>query len=58
MKIPEKLYINNYENNLKNLIQELKENNCDKKSIEKYDLSIDIKNIIYNFLNKIKINKI
>lgn len=58
IKIPEKLDINNYENNLKNLIQELKENNCDKKFIEKYDLSVDIKNIIYNFLNKIKINKI
>jgi acyl-[acyl carrier protein]--UDP-N-acetylglucosamine O-acyltransferase len=58
IKIPEDLNINYFENDLQTLIQDLKNNNCEKQYVEKYNLSIDIKNIVYNFLNKIKINKI
>lgn len=58
MKIPEKLNIIEYDNDLRNLIKDLKENECNSQIIEDYDLSNDIKKIIFEFLDKLKINKI
>jgi len=58
IKIPEELQIDNYENELKILIDELKKNNCDKEIIKKYKLPDNISTYIYNFINNITIKKI
>jgi acyl-[acyl carrier protein]--UDP-N-acetylglucosamine O-acyltransferase len=57
-KIPDELKIENYENELKKIIIDLKENNCDKYVIDKYQLPENISNYIYEFIKNIKIKKI
>ena len=58
IKIPEELQIDNYENELRNLINDLKNNNCNKELIKKYNLPDNIRSHIYNFINNITIKKI
>jgi acyl-[acyl carrier protein]--UDP-N-acetylglucosamine O-acyltransferase len=58
VKIPEELQINSYSNELINLIEDLKKNNCDKEIVKKYKLPENINYYIYDFLNTIKIKKI
>ena len=57
-KIPEELHMNKYENELINLISDLKQNNCDKELVRKYNLPDNISAHVYNFINHITINKI
>jgi hypothetical protein len=47
MKIPEQLKVCEYENELKKLIKDLKENKCKKDLIDKYNLPENIKFYIY-----------
>ena len=58
VKIPEELQIDNYENQIKDLIQDLKKNECNPKIVEKYKLPDNINSYIYEFLDKIKIKKV
>ena len=58
IKIPEELGIEKYENDMKELINELKANECDINLINKYNLPTKISSYIYNFFNEIKIKKI
>lgn len=58
VKIPKELNITKYENELKLLINELKENNCDLQLIHKYHLPSNIYTPIYDFLKQIKITKL
>lgn len=58
IKIPENFEIDKYESNIKNLIDDLKKNNCDIELVKKYDLPKYISDDIYEFLNLIKIKKI
>jgi acyl-[acyl carrier protein]--UDP-N-acetylglucosamine O-acyltransferase len=58
VKISNELDIEKYEKNLLEMISELKENNCDKSIIDKYNLPKNINDCIYEFLNIIKINKL
>lgn len=58
IKIPENIEIDKYENNIRNLIEDLKKNNCDIELVKKYNLSKNISDDIYEFLNLIKIKKI
>jgi UDP-N-acetylglucosamine acyltransferase len=57
-KIPENLEVEKYENEIRNLIDDLKKNNCDDELIKKYNLPKNILNDIYEFINLIKIKKI
>ena len=47
MKIPEKLNIIEYDNDLRNLIKDLKENECNSQIIEESNLHKDIKLSIF-----------
>ena len=58
MKVPEKLNIMEYDNDLRNLIKDLKENKCYSKFVEKSNLHKDIKFYIEDFLNYITIKKV
>ena len=58
MKIPENLNIFEYENEIQNLIKNLKENECDSKFIEESNLPKEIKFYIEDFFKYIKIKKI
>ena len=58
VKIPDELNIEQYDKELKLLIQNLKKNNCDLKIIESYGLPKYITKPIYNFFNYIQIQKI
>jgi|MGYP005653536951 acyl-[acyl carrier protein]--UDP-N-acetylglucosamine O-acyltransferase len=58
MKVPEKLNIMEYDNDLRNLIKDLKENKCYSKFVEKSNLPKDIKFYIEDFLNYITIKKV
>ena len=58
VKIPEELKIDTYENELRDLIEDLKKNNCDKELVKKYKFPENINYYIYDFLNTIKIKKI
>ena len=58
VKIPEELQIDTYNNELRNLIEDLKKNNCDKELVKKYKLPENINYYIYDFLNTLKIKKI
>lgn len=58
IKIPEELQINLYNNELINMIEDLKKNNCNKEIVKKYKLPKNINDYIYNFLDELKINKI
>ena len=58
MKIPGKLNIIEYDNDLRNLIKDLKENECNTQIIQKSNLPKDIKFYIEEFLNYITIKKV
>ena len=58
VKIPHDLNIGNYEHQLMELITELKQNKCDKNCIGKYQLSLDIRNYIHEFIDTLSIKKI
>lgn len=60
VKIPDNLQIllSENEDKLSSLIQNLKNNNCDLKIIESYELPESITSLIYNFFNKIIKRKI
>ena len=58
MKIPEKLNIIEYDNDLRNLIKDLKENECNSHIIEESNLPKDIKFYIEDFLKYITIKKV
>lgn len=58
IKIPENIEIEKYENDIRNLIDDLKKNNCDIELVKKYNLPKNILDDIYEFLNLIKIKKI
>lgn len=58
IKIPENLEIDKYENEIRNLIDDLKKNNCDIELVKKYNLPKNISDDINEFLNLIKIKKI
>lgn len=58
VKIPVNIEIDKYENDIRNLITELKNNNCDIELVKKYNLPLDIEKDINEFLNLIKIKKI
>jgi acyl-[acyl carrier protein]--UDP-N-acetylglucosamine O-acyltransferase len=58
MKIPENLEIYKYKESLEELILDLKNNNCSKEIVKKYDLSKEISKYVYEFLNYITIKKI
>ena len=58
IKIPKNLQVENYEDKLKDLVYNLKNNDCNKELIKNYDLPDNISIYIYKFLDFIKINKI
>ena len=58
VKIPENLFIEKYDEKIRLLIKDLKNNKCDNELVKKYDLPENIKSYIYNFLNTIEIKKI
>jgi acyl-[acyl carrier protein]--UDP-N-acetylglucosamine O-acyltransferase len=58
VKIPENLKLNEYELEIRNLLDDLKTNNCDKDIVNNYKLPDDILQPINNFMNFITINKI
>jgi acyl-[acyl carrier protein]--UDP-N-acetylglucosamine O-acyltransferase len=58
VKIPEKMEIDKYENDIRNLIEDLKKNNCDIELVKKYNLPKNILDDIYEFINLITIKKI
>lgn len=58
MKIPEKLNIIEYDNDLRNLIKDLKENECNSQIIEESNLPKNIKFYIEDFLKYITIKKV
>jgi len=58
IKIPEELQIYTYDNKIRNLIKDLKKNNCNRELVKTYNLPENINYYIYDFLDAIKINKI
>lgn len=58
IKIPENLKLNEYESEIRNLLDDLKKNNCDKEIINDYKIPDDIRKNITNFLDLITIKKI
>jgi UDP-N-acetylglucosamine acyltransferase len=58
IKIPEDLLIEKYDEKIRMLIKELKNNDCDEQLVEKYKLPKNIEKYIYNFLDIIEIKKI
>ena len=58
IKIPEELQIDNYEQQIQELIQDLKKNQCNSDLVKNYNLPKNINNYIYDFLYSIKIKKI
>ena len=57
-KIPTHLNIVDYDSILKNVIEELKQNKCDKMCVEQYKLPVNITKYIYNFIDELTIKKL
>lgn len=58
VKIPDEIQIDKYDETIRKLIEDLKNNKCDKDLVEKYKLPSNIKAPIYDFLHLITIKKI
>ena len=58
VKIPDEIQIDKYDETIRKLIEDLKNNKCDKDLVEKYQLPSNIKGPIYDFLDLTTIKKI
>ena len=57
-RIPDDIEIEKYDETIRKLIEDLKNNKCDKELVIKYELPDNIKSPIYDFLNLLTIKKV